>query len=426
MKTKIILLLLIVFMFNGMRDARELNELSILSAVGVDIDENGEYIITSQVLNTQKSGDSSGGSSNSSVVVYETKRKSIHEALRDTIEKVPNKLYIAHLELLLISEDAAKNNDIMDTLDFFLRDNEGGNNFMIVIAKDDKPQEILSKLSAITSDPAKAITESIESTYEYEAASTDYLLYDTLDMILNNRRTVVVSSISLDQHEDDSQNKQSEETKKGEVSSQNQNNSSGSSSQSSGGSSSSGSDEKEASSNMFKVTELAYFKDEKFEGYLEKSDAKVYNLIQNRLKSSVMSIDEGDDLIVIEIKEAKSTLTPRFENDHFVIDVDVKIEGSITETGKNVRDNISGKFEEYIQKLEDIMKGKIEDAIDNYKNKYEEDIVGFEDLIYKKLNSKYKEVEDEFEEKYFKNIEVNVNVEVQLPHQGGDMVDATK
>ena len=424
MKTKIILLLLIVFMFNGMRDARELNELSILSAVGIDIDENGEYIITSQVLNTQKSGDSSGGSGGSSVVVYETKRKSIHEALRDTIEKVPNKLYIAHLELLLISEDAAKNNEIMDTLDFFLRDNEGGNNFMIVIAKDDKPQEILSKLSAISSDPAKAITESIESTYEYEAASTDYLLYDTLDMILNNRRTVVVASVSLDKHEDDSQNSSNEETKENESSSQSSGSSSNS--QSSSGSSSSGSSEKEASSNMFKITELAYFKDEKFEGYLEKSDAKVYNLIQNRLKSSVMSIDEGEDLIVIEIKEAKSTLTPRFENDHFVIDVDVEIEGSITETGKNVRDNISEKFDEYIQKLEDIMKGKIEDSIDNYQNKYEEDIVGFEDLIYKKLNSKYKEIEDEFEEKYFKNIETNVNVEVKLPQQGGDMVDATK
>jgi len=100
--------------------------------------KNGEYIITTQVLNTQKSGDSSGGGSgSSSVVVYETKRKSIHEALRDTIEKVPNKLYIAHLELVLISEEAAKKNDILATLDFFLRDNEGGNNFMIVIAKDD-------------------------------------------------------------------------------------------------------------------------------------------------------------------------------------------------------------------------------------------------------------------------------------------------
>lgn len=425
MKTKVILLLLIVFMFNGMKDARELNDLSILSAVGIDIDENGEYIITSQVLNTQKSGDSSGGGSgSSSVVVYETKRKSIHEALRDTIEKVPNKLYIAHLELVLISEEAAKNNDILATLDFFLRDNEGGNNFMIVIAKDDKPQEILSKLSAITSDPSKSITDSIDSTYEYEAASTNYLLYDTLDMILNEKRATVVASVSLDKHEDDSMNKQDEEDSTSESDSKSQSSSGSSSGQNSGGESG-GDSEKQASSNMFKVTELAYFKDKKLEGYLEKSDAKVYNLLQNRLKSSVMSIDEGDDLFVIEIKEAKSTLTPKFENDNFVIDIDVKIEGSITETGSNVRDNIKEDFDSYIQKLQDIMKGKIEDAIDNYKHKYKEDIVGFEDLIYKKLNNVYKSKQDNFKEKYFENIQTNVNVEVKLPQQGGDVLDGT-
>ena len=44
----------------------------------------------------------------------------------------------------------------------------------------------------------------------------------------------------------------------------------------------------------------------------------------------------------------------------------------------------------------------------------------------RKLNSKYKEIEDEFKEKYFKSIVANVNVELKLPQQGGDMVDATK
>ena len=125
MKSKIAILLIVVFMFNGLKDARQLNELSILSAVGIDINEEGEYIVTSQVLNTQKTDSSSGSSGGgTSVVTYETQKKSVHEALRSTIEKVPNKLYIAHLELLLISEEAAKNNDLLDTIDFFLRDNE--------------------------------------------------------------------------------------------------------------------------------------------------------------------------------------------------------------------------------------------------------------------------------------------------------------
>ena len=345
--------------------------------------------------------------------------------MRSTIEKVPNKLYIAHLELLLISEKAASE-DILNTIDFFLRDNEGGNNFMIVISKDYTPQNILSKLSAINPDPAKAICDSIKATYEYEGASTDYLLYDTLDMILNKKRTVVVASISLDNHEDDKDNKKEDE-KTQENSSQDkpsepQDKGSTKNNDSGGGSSS---NEEQASTNNFKVTELAYFEDGKLKGYLEKNDALIYNLLQNRLKSSVLSIGDDKELIALEVTNAKAKLKPKFENDNFVIDIDVSVEGNITETGKNIRENMNNNYKDYISKIEDIIKGKIEDAVDNYKYKYKEDIVGFEDFIYKKLNKKYKEVESDFKEKYFENISVNVKVKVEFPLEGGDMIDGT-
>lgn len=294
---------------------------------------------------------------------------------------------------------------------------------MIVITKDYTPQEVLSKLSAITPDPAKAIYESIKSTYEYEGTSTDYLLYDTLDMILNDKRGIVVASISIDTHEDESKNNTKKESKNSNSSKQSSEDmQSGSVSKSSNNNSSS----EEASSNNFKVTELAYFKNRKFAGYLEKNDAIIYNLLKNRLKSSVLSVGNGENLITLEVNDAKANLNPKFENNKFVVDIGVKVKGNITECGNNVRENMNEKYTEYKKNIEDILKGKIEDAIDNYKYKYEEDIVGFEDLIYKKLNSEYKKKEDSFKEKYFENIVTNVNVEVKLPQQGGDMVDATK
>ena len=403
------ILLIIVFLFNGLNDSRQLNDLSIISAIGVDIDENGEYIITSQVLNTQKADNSSGSASGgTSVVVYETKKKSIHEALRDTIEKASKKLYIAHLELLLVSEEAAQK-DILSIMDFFLRDNEGSSNFMVVIAKDDKPQEILSTLSAINPDPAKSIFQSIKSTYEFEGCTTDYLVYDTLEMVLNDKCGSVFASISLDKHEGDSQDPKS------------------SSNQESGlecGMTSSGSDtssSSEASTNRFKVTELAYFKDNKFIGYMDKNDAIVYNLFKNELESTVLSVGEDDNLITVEVKKSKAKLIPKFENGNYTIDIDVKIDANVTEVGKEVRENISENHEKYNEKIEDIITGKINDAIYNYKYKYEEDIVGFECIIYKKLNKQYDR--ENFKDKYFKNMITNVNVKVNFPLEGSDMVD---
>lgn len=420
MKTKVVILLILVFIFNGLSDARQLNDLSILSAVGIDVDENGEYIITSQVLNTQKSGESSGeNSSGTSVVVYETKRKSVHEALRNTIEKAPKKLYIAHLEVLLISEEAAKK-DILNTLDFFLRDRESSDNFMVVITKDSTPQEVLKILSATNSDPAKSIFETIKSTYEYEGSSTDYLLYDSIDMILDGKRGIVVASISLDKHDDtDGKNENNNANKNEVIKNETEENIDDLSSSSK---KSSKNNTEEASQNRYKVTELAYFKDRKFKGYLEKNDAIIYNLLQNRLKSSVLSIDDNNELFTVEIIKCNVSLKPRFENNNFIIDIDVKVKGNITEEGKNVRENIIKNVDFYKQKTEDVIKNKINDAIDNYKYKYDEDIVGFEKLIYKNLNKYYDGIKDKFKDDYFKKLKTNINVCVEFPLEGGDMI----
>jgi spore germination protein KC len=236
-------------------------------------------------------------------------------------------------------------------------------------------------------------------------------------MILNNKRGIVLASMSLDKHEETGEN----------IYSNNQDtNTSSDSEKKDGSNTNQDEDSDNASTNHFKVTQLAYFKDRKFVGYLDKNDSIVYNLLQNRLKSTVLSIGEGENLLALEVNNAKATLTPKFDNDHFVIDIDVKIEANVTESGKNIRDNMNTDYEKIIQKSQDIVKGKIENAIYNYQNIYEEDIVGFENLIYKKLNSKYKEVKDNFKEEYFKNIITNINVKIDIPLEGGDMIDGAK
>ena len=69
MKAKIFFLLIVMFVLNGFSNARELNELAIASAIGIDYDtKTNEYIITAQILNNKKenSSGSGSGSSNSS------------------------------------------------------------------------------------------------------------------------------------------------------------------------------------------------------------------------------------------------------------------------------------------------------------------------------------------------------------------------
>ena len=407
MKTRVIILIILAVLLNGLSDARELNELSILSGIGIDVDEEGNYIITTQVLNTQKASQSSGNnSSGSSVIVYETTSKSIHEALRDIIKKSPNKLYIAHLEVVLLSEEVAKEN-IKDTLDFFLRDHEESNNFMVVVSKENKPQEILKQLSATNSDPCKTIFESIKSTCEYEGSTVDYLLYDILEMILNDKKELVLASISLDEENDE------------EKAIQTLANSDKNEKQSS-------SDENIASKNTFIVTELAYFKDGKFKGYLSKDDAIIYNLLCSKLKKCVLSVNEDEDLLTFDIIKASSNLKPIYENGKYKIKIDVNINATISEEGEDVRKSNNNKFKEYTKEAQNSIKNDINTMLEKCEYKYKTDILGLNNLIYKKCNSSYNKLNNINFEKYSSYASFDINVKINFLLEGGNMINGKR
>ena len=123
MRYKLIVIIIAMILLNGLNNSRELNDLAIVSAIGID-KEDGNFKVSAIVLNPEKqdSGSSSSSASNK-MIVYEKTASSVQEAIRSMILESPKRLYLAHMELLLISEEVAKK-DLANALDFFIRDNE--------------------------------------------------------------------------------------------------------------------------------------------------------------------------------------------------------------------------------------------------------------------------------------------------------------
>lgn len=393
MKKKVLIFILIALIFNGFKDAREVNYMAIVSSIGIDVTDENEYIITAEVFNTKKN-DSSSSKSNPEIITYESKANSVHKALRDMVKKSPNKLYLGHLDLVMLSENAAKE-DVTEAVDFFIRDNEGSSDFMVVITKDTTPQEILNSNSKVNSSIAKELTEIIKTTYKYVGSATDYLLVDNLDMILDDGRATVMSAISFDDEN--------------EISSKENDNESNSN------------DDNENLTPKFKSENIAYFKSRSFCGYLDENESIVYNLLKNKLQNTILTIGEGENLLVAEITTANSKLSPKYENDNFIVDIDVNIEADITEVGDKVRYEVNDKIDEYKAKLEEEITKKISDALYNYQNKYKEDIVGYGSLFYKYLPKEYLKVKDKFYNEYFQKVKSNITVNVEFPLEGGNM-----
>ena len=54
MKKYIFVLILVVILFNGFSNLREITELAIVTVMGLDIDDNGKYVATIEIIDADK------------------------------------------------------------------------------------------------------------------------------------------------------------------------------------------------------------------------------------------------------------------------------------------------------------------------------------------------------------------------------------
>src|SRR5699024_7954334 len=106
MKKCIVTLLILTLLLSGCWDRRELNELGITMALGIDKIEN-EYVVSAQVVvPSEVSMKASTG--RSAVTLYKASGDTIYEAFRRMTKNSPRKIYPGHLQILVLSEDLAK------------------------------------------------------------------------------------------------------------------------------------------------------------------------------------------------------------------------------------------------------------------------------------------------------------------------------
>lgn len=393
MKTKIFILIVAMFLFNGLANSRELNDLAILSSMGIELDEDGNYLITVQILNTKKSdsssgNSSSGGSGTSNVTVFKSNSSTIHGALRDIVLQSSKKIYIAHMELLLVSEEVAKT-DMFDILDFFIRDNENSNNFILAVTKDTTPKEVLEILMPLETNPTQSIKNTIKATYKNKGTTIDNILTENIQIMLKPGMNMVAASVGIDG-----------EVKKEE-----------------------GSDNINSSASSAKVIakELAYFDKKSLMGYLTEEEGLYYNLGLDDLKSGMLNMGTKEDGYVVEILNAKSSSTPRVENDKYIIDFNFDLSCAITEISREKK--IETFDEEVIiqKEIEERIKNGFESFANKCKNEYESDLIGFGNIYYKRLNKEYEKLMAKYGDDYLKHIDINTNVKVKLVNEGSVM-----
>ncbi len=383
MKNKI-LVLLVIFLFTGCYNYREINSLSITTAIGID-KKDDNYLLTIQVVNTQKVGsDTNSTGEQSKFITYETKGETIQEALRKIVLESPRRLYINHLQLIVIGEDLAKEG-ISQIFDFFMRNPEARKQSQIIVAKESKAEDVLKILTPLETISSKNIVDSISSDSKYLGVSENNTFEYQVKTYLNDRQDIVMSTVKVVGSVDKGENTESL---------------------------------KDVSSDAKVVLQgLAVFKKDKLVGYLTEDESMSANLVNKKVKDTLVNIECGKNkYITIELMKPKVDISPI--QDKLQMKIKVNGNGNIKEIDCDYDLNDIKVIQEIEKKTEEKIKQNINSVLNKTINEYKTDIFGFADTIYKSNPKYYKTIKDEWYSKNLENLQIDTKVDFTLKGKG--------
>ncbi len=383
MKWRILLILILLIFTGGIANYKELNELAIVSSIGIDKTDDGTYKVSVQVMNSKKNGSGTeAASSQSQITVYTNEDKTIQGALRSVINESPKKLHLAHLKLVILSEEVARDG-LEEPLDFFMRNTDVNYEIVLLIAKEgSSPFDIISTLTPVEMNPSTNIFDSLEATFRYEGTATQNTLYKTVDKIMKEYDSNLISSVELIGNKEEGKSLENIEDSVSET--------------------------------KVIISNAAYFKDGKLMGYITKDETKVYNMISNDLKNAIIQTKIDDIDLAFQILESKAKTDVSMEDGSFKVKLAVDITANLTE----VKGKYNIKNEDDLKKLEDALEKEIKAMVvsylNNLKEEYKVDISGFGDMFYKKYGNKFKEKS----QNYLSKIDFSIKVETSLKNEG--------
>ena len=376
---KIIFSLFIIFCVCGCWNYKELNEYSIVTGISIDKYEEG-FKVSTLISNVPKgSNGSDSSSSNSEIVVYEGKGKSISEALKDIGLISPKELYLNSFYILVISEDVARDG-ISKVLDFFLKYSSSRNNFDVIITKNCNANDTLKIMTSITNFPSQSISDNLKTTTELQGAIKTVSFDDLISTLIREGVEPTISTITIIGDIEEGFTKENLESSEPKA--------------------------------YVKLDNLAIFKEDKLIDFATRSESVGINILSNQVHEMDFNVDYNDGFVVIDTTKLKSKIKTKIINNKPIVNIDLKGDARIIEANGNIDLKDSKVIEKIQQKSNEQLKVFVEEAIAlSLKNK--SDILGIGRNFYQNHYSYYIKEKNNWD-KVLGEIKYNINSDLIL------------
>jgi spore germination protein KC len=378
MMKKFILLFLVlnIAFFTGCWDAREINELGLVMAVGVDKEKGGElFTVTAQIAKPSSAAGQGGksGGGDQPVWVGSAQGKTIFEAVRNLAKFSSRRIMWAHNNIIIIGESLAED-DVTPVIDFFTMNPELRMKTWVAISHGDARPYVAAK-TGIENIPGISLAQ-LFLYHELPAESTATDMVRFFRDFKSESVQPMVSALNIQKEE-----------------------------------------EAAAAGKQVELEGAAILKGTKLIGWTSPEETRGLAWIRNEMKNAIIVVqDVGNkkQKISVELADTKVKLKAHVDGEIPTIDLEIKATGDISEI-----DNVTGMDMDELKNLvekevEREIRREIKLGLDKVQKELKSDVLGFGRAVHISYKDEwYKRIDNEWENLY-PLVPVNIAVYVEI------------
>lgn len=374
---KVILLIFLTFICTGCYNYKELNELGIVSAMGISKDGD-LYNLDIQLLNVLDSEKS--GLNKSPITVISGQGENIFEAARSMNKKTSKVFFLADVDYVFLDQSVL-NDGLDEIMDFLIRDTRLSLNFLVVTSTENKSLDILSSISHFDTNSANNLYDAVMNSEIRYGGINSLHVRELINNYYAKGKYTIFPNVYIKDTSKSSENDSLEDSK---------------------------------SESYVEVKNMVFFKDkEAIE--LTDEETKGVNFLRNKIKNATLTIECDGGYFTIETLESKMKLKSKLNIDQ--LNVKGNVGAEIVYYG--CKDNLDNAdvLKSISKKAEKEVESYITKAF-NKSKKYNYDFLGLGNYIYKN-NYKYFDFENkDWNKDGLNKLNLKYNIDVSLYKQG--------
>ncbi len=406
-KKKVLLLLISWFLIQtGCWDHIEAERLGIIGIIALDQAPEGRLRVTVQIINPKAlaGGGQTGGAGGVSGAARPYRNVSaegntIIECIRLLSLHAPYRLFFAHNQTILISEELARNRDIETIVDFFDRNQQFRRNNYVLVSRSD-----ISSVMGLPGETQVPATQRIPSILRQQYVSSFYpnvKLGDFLENLECDGRDVYAMGIQIEPNEAEVRE------------------------QLAGGSDSDSEDPRTKTiGKLVKVGGTAVFRGNRMAGWLNERESRGLLWVNGQVKGGIITVPCSleqtpgqNKTIAMEIHHNKSRIQPEFIDGK--LSIIVKIDAVVTIQEVLCMEDLGKPA--FIESLKEVLAGaiqaEVEAALAKAQHEYQSDIFGFGLAVHRKYPAIWKELKPDWTEIY-SNLPVYLEIDARISRSG--------